>query len=182
MMNLKTLAVNFEYKVVGENGALKETQKGEALFMDNMYKVDLGSSTIYSNGKERWVYLKEVNEVTVYTVNPMEDGLIANPSTIFTIDEKEYSYKKLGETTEGKVTKVEVEFIPKEANAPYNHVKIVMDKATAAPFKIEYSGKDGNNITISISKFDTGAKANVNDFTFNAAKYPASLEMVDMRN
>lgn len=181
MMNLKNLAANFEYRVVGENGALKETQKGEALFMDNMYKVDLGSSTIYSNGKERWVYLKEVNEVTVYTVNPIEDGLMANPNAIFAIDEKEYNYKKLGETTEGKITKVEVEFIPKETNAPYNYVKIVMDKTTAIPYKIEYSGKDGDNITITISKFDTSVKASVNDFTFNAAKYPASLEVVDMR-
>ncbi|MDR1225380.1 MAG: outer membrane lipoprotein carrier protein LolA [Prevotellaceae bacterium] len=181
MQEYKALEVHFSYVLNNTAENIHDSQIGKALMSNGMYRLDIGSSVIYSNGATRWTYIKNANEVSISTPNPIEDGILGNPTALFIIDENDYKYKLLTEITAKDVTKVEVELTPKDATkTPYKSIILGLNKATAAPISIKYFGTDGNNLNIAIAKFNANVKPSTNDFVFDITKYPG-VEVVDMR-
>ncbi|MDR1415864.1 MAG: outer membrane lipoprotein carrier protein LolA [Prevotellaceae bacterium] len=181
MKNLKTVAIDFEYRY--ENAAEKadNRQQGQLLIMDKMYKLDWETSAIYCNGQLRWTYLKDVNEVTINTPSMVEDGIFADPSMLFSFDEKDYQHKLRSEraNVEGKVV-LEVDLFPKDKKTGYTSIRLQVEKATQLPVSIVYYGKNGSNVTVKIQKIDAAIKPTPADFTFDVKKRP-DVEVVDMR-
>ncbi|MDR0566371.1 MAG: outer membrane lipoprotein carrier protein LolA [Prevotellaceae bacterium] len=181
MQRLKTVAIDFEYQQASGADASALYRRGSLLIMDRMYKLDWGESAIYFNGQLRWTYLKGVNEVTINTPNPLEDGLFYDPAMLFSFDQKDYRHQLHPDrtTAAGKVV-VAVDLFPKDKNAAYTLISLQIDKATHLPLAIAYHGKDGSRVTIKVSKVDPAVKPTAADFTFDVAKHP-DVEVVDMR-
>ncbi|MDR1341861.1 MAG: outer membrane lipoprotein carrier protein LolA [Prevotellaceae bacterium] len=181
MKNLKTVSMDFEYRY--ENAAEKtdSRQQGRLLIMGKMYRLDWEASAIYCNGQLRWTYLKEVNEVTINTPNMLEDGIFADPSLLFSFDEKDYRHTLRSEqaSVEGKAV-LWIDLFPKDKKADYTSISLQVEKSTLLPVSIAYYGKNSGNVTVKIQKIDAAVKPTPADFTFNAKNYP-DVEVVDMR-
>ncbi len=180
MQKAKNVAISFEYVYENSTDQAKEREKGELLVKDNMYRLDWDASTIYFNGEVRWTYIKSANEVTITLPNPIEDGIFANPSALFSINEKDYKYKMRGEKALDGKPIVEVDLFPKDNKADYTNINLRLDKATLQPLSIIYYDKSGGSVYIAVKRFDTSVKTTLTDFTFDIKKHP-NVEVVDMR-
>ncbi|MDR2937625.1 MAG: outer membrane lipoprotein carrier protein LolA [Prevotellaceae bacterium] len=180
MQKAKTMSITFEYAYENKAEGTQQTQAGTLLLKDNMYRLDWDGTTIFFNGEARWTYLKAVNEVSISLPNPLEDGIFANPAALFSVDEKDYNTKLRSEKTVDGKTIVEVDLFPKDEQASFTNINLRMDKSTLHPVSIAYYDKSGDNIFISVKKFDTSVAPTPTDFTFDAKKHP-NVEVVDMR-
>jgi outer membrane lipoprotein-sorting protein len=179
MQEYKALEVHFSYVLNNAAENIHDSHSGKALMSNGMYRLDIGGNVIYSNGATRWTYIKSANEVTISTPNPIEDGILGNPTALFVIDENDYSYKLLTEIAEKNI--VEVELTPKDpAKTPYKSIILGLNKVAATPISVKYFGADGNNLNIIVSKFNPNVKPTAADFTFDVAKH-SGVEVVDMR-
>jgi outer membrane lipoprotein-sorting protein len=181
MQGLKTVSMSFEYRYENAAEGASDRRQGSLLIMGKMYRLDWGESAIYFNGQLRWTYLKSANEVTISAPNLLEDGIFADPSMLFSFDEKDYRYKQRSEqaSKEGKAI-VEIDLFPKDKKAAYTAIRLQLEKSTLLPASIVYSGKNGGNVTVQIHKIDPAVKPTLADFTFDAKKHP-DVEIVDMR-
>ena len=180
MQKAKNLSIAFEYVYENKAENLRQSDKGTLLLMGNMYKLDLDATAIFFNGETRWTYLKNANEVTISRPNPLEDGIFANPTALFALNEKDYNSKMRNEKVVDGKTILEVDLFPKDKLSMFTNINLRMNKSTLQPVSIACYDKSGGSVYISITAFDASVKPTPADFTFDVKKYP-NVEVVDMR-
>jgi outer membrane lipoprotein-sorting protein len=111
----------------------------------------------------------------------IEDGIFANPSMLFSLDEKDYRYKQhSSKSVGGEAAVTEIELFPKDEKAEYRRINLRLNKATLLPVSITYYAKNSVTISIAIRKIDASVKPTAADFTFPVDKHPGVM-IVDMR-
>jgi len=180
MQALKSASLDFEYTYENDRDNTRDVQRGSLLMAGSMYRLDRGQSVIYCNGTTRWTYLKDANEVTISQANVIEDGVFANPSLLFSFDDKDYVCKPRSDRREDGRTLLEVDLFPKDAKADYTNINLRLDKASLMPVRVAYYSKGGGSVTIRVDRVETAPKTAPSDFSFDAKKFP-DVEVVDMR-
>ncbi|MDR3286102.1 MAG: outer membrane lipoprotein carrier protein LolA [Prevotellaceae bacterium] len=158
-----------------ENGRV--TAKGKDF---SKFKITMPNSEIYCDGKTKWLYMKDVDEINITSTDFDSDEMNDNPVKFFTVDRKDmkYSYKKT--ITENQKELHEIDFYPKDKNAAYSILRLHIEKTTNHPLRIKYFGKDGNNYTINVDKITPNLTIDDKTFNFDTTKYPKA-EVVDLR-
>ena len=88
-------SIKAEFELVSEKkDKSKDTQKGKIQTKGSKYKLEIPGHEIYCDGKTVWDFIKDANEVQIKDMEVGGDDAL-NPSTIFTLYEKGYKYKRL---------------------------------------------------------------------------------------
>jgi outer membrane lipoprotein-sorting protein len=138
----------------------------------------------YSDGKTRWVYLEESNEVNISKRNnsdnlEAEERFFNNPISLFTIYKSGFKYLKFGtETIDGKIYQL-IDLSPDDINKPYFKIRCWISDSNDL-FMIRYFQKDGTRISFQFKNFRTNVKTNDTDFIFQVKDFPG-VEVIDMR-
>ncbi|RLD64385.1 MAG: outer membrane lipoprotein carrier protein LolA [Bacteroidetes bacterium] len=183
----KTIKSNFSYNMENLQDGVNETFEGTVFVKGNKYKILLMGTETYSNGKNRWVYMPDEEEVNLYEVEKkdrknknQDDDVLSNPRDLFNIYNKGFKYKYISEVVEDGRKLYLIELVPRNKKKNFFKIKVKIDKAKYQLYSIKYFSKDGNRYTIKIKNFKPNVKMQDDMFTFDTKAHP-DVEVVDMR-
>lgn len=166
----KTIKAGFTINIKNAQSSNSIKQSGTLYLKGKKFRINLTDQEIYCDGKTMWTYFKEENEVQITKYDPNNQEI--NPSEIFTIYEKGFDYKYVGETlVAGKKTQ-KIELTPQNKNKPYFKVKLNIDKASHKIVNMAVLNKNGVNSTYNITSFSSNLTMNDTFFKFDPKSKP----------
>jgi outer membrane lipoprotein carrier protein len=174
-------SVKAAFKITVENPAdkSKDVQSGTICLKGNKYRLEVAGQDIVTDGKTRWTYVKDANEVQIDNQKTDENAI--TPTNIFTMYEKGWQFKFTGEQTEKGMVYQLVELVPidpKKKNI--FKVKLTINKNDKFITNAKLFDKNGTVQTINVDKLTPDACSNDSLYSFNARQYPGA-EVVDLR-
>lgn len=174
-----TIVSEFSYSLVNKEKRINSTQNWKISIKGDKYKLDMGEQLVFFDGKTMWKLLKQDNEVEISTPGATDEAL--NPKNIFTMWEKGYKYKYVKEETmAGKVIHLIDLFPLNPKEKEFLSIRLFIDKASMQVIKSEIKGKNGNQYTYDIKKFNVNQTVDDGVFVFKLADYPG-VEVNDIR-
>lgn len=174
----KSLQASFKLSRLDQKTKKSDLFSGTITISGNRYSFTLQDQTVLCDGKTTWTYLKESNEVQI-SEDKLSEGAIS-PTTIFTMYEKGFRTRYLGEKKSGSKTTQQIELTPEDAKKNYFKIVLSIDKAGKFVSEAKIFEKNGGVLTYSIVKFLPNAAVTDDTFTFNKSKFPG-VEVVDLR-
>ncbi|MBK7851975.1 MAG: outer membrane lipoprotein carrier protein LolA [Bacteroidetes bacterium] len=177
--SFKSVKATFVISIENTKDKSKEEQKGTIYLKGNKYKLEIASQDVISDGKTRWTYVKDANEVQID--NQKTDENTISPSNIFTMYEKGWLFKFIGEQKEKGMVYQLVELVPVEPKKKNIYkVKLTINKNDKFISTAKIFDKNGSIQTITVEKLTPDVIIDDSPFTFTAGKYPGA-EIVDLR-
>lgn len=175
----KSLKATFTIASENPKDNKKDSQKGTIFLMGNRYKLEIAGQDVISDGKTRWTYVKDANEVQIDNLKVDENSI--TPSNIFTMYEKGWNSKFTGEQKKnGQIFQL-IELVPIDAKAKsVFKVKLSINKADKFISSAQIFDKNGNIQLITVDQFLPNAVSDESIFSFNASKFPGA-EVIDLR-
>ncbi len=177
--SFKSVKATFVITMENPKDNTKDVQKGTICLKGNKYRLEVAGQDIVSDGKTRWTYMKDANEVQID--NQKTDDNTITPANIFTMYEKGFLFKFVGEQNEKGMAYQLVELIPidpKKKN--FFKVKLSVNKNDKFVTTAKLFDKNGTIQTIAVDKLTPDACTDDSIYSFNVAKYPGA-EVVDLR-
>ncbi len=180
----KIVEISFSYVISYAETEKPEKYEGTFLAKGKKFKLEIDNTITYCNGKTRWVYLPESNEVNISNVEAseemeLEEQFMNDPLSIFRLYEMDFKYRMTGNVDyEGKNV-WQIDFMPNDKNKPYFKVRSWI-KDDYELMGIRYFQKDATIITMNILDNKADSKHKESEFEFNVADYP-DIEIIDLR-
>ncbi len=172
----KDMSIVFKYTIENKQQDISETHDGYAFMQGQKYKIIIPGNEIVSDGKTVWSILSDATEVTITEPSPDDDSMF-NPAKMFTIYEKGFKYRYLGEDGTNYV----IDLYPEKANEKnFSRVRLLVDKINSRLMGIQTFRKDGYIFTINVTHFNTNSGLSPEFFSFKKENY-SSFEIIDMR-
>jgi len=156
-----------------------ESFKGDVTVKGTKFRLKLAGQEVFNDGKTLSTYVKETNEVNVQDFDAAATGDI-NPAKIYTIYQKGYNYRYLGEQKQGGQAIDVVELTPEKKNTQVVNVQIAVNKKDNSIRSWKITDKTGKVTSYRIDRFTPNVGVNDAFFTFDKSKYPG-VEVVDLR-
>lgn len=177
--SFKSVKATFVITMENPKDKSKDVQKGTICLKGDKYKLEVAGQDIVSDGKTRWTYVKDANEVQIDNLKTDENAI--TPANIFTMYEKGFLFKFIGEQNEKGMTYQLVELVPVEPKKKnYFKVKLSINKNDKFITTAQLFDKNGTIQTISVDKLTPDACNDDGIYSFNASKYPGA-EVIDLR-
>jgi outer membrane lipoprotein-sorting protein len=178
--SLKGLKASFEFSYSESADGRSQSQSGEIAIKGDKYHLKLPEQEIFNNGKTVWTYIESGNykEVTINNAGDMEDEL--TPSSVYTIYQKGYNYRLIGEKNEKGAVIQEVELLAEKSNAPFKKVKLFVDKNKKDLMGWEIYDDQGGVFKYKFTSVNTEVDLSDAYFNFNPQKY-GKVEIIDLR-
>jgi len=155
--------------------------EGSFLLKGEMYKVLMYDMEIYYNGETLWNYIIEAGEVNVLTPpeEPDPDSYFENPIRFFTIYEKDFFYKYIGEETLEGINLHVIDLYPKDLKRSFTRIRIMISKEKLELYSAKLFGKNKIHYILKILNF---ASKDIPDeaFVFDTASHP-DVDIIDLR-
>lgn len=174
-----SFSIEFSLTMENKEEDIKETSNGCADIQDGKYKVCLMGTETYFDGKTRYSYIKDAEEVNISEVDEDDESML-NPAKIFDLYKTGFNYKVAKEGTEKGKAIVEIELIPNDESVEYKSAIVKIEKSTSHILSFTTIGKEGNNVTIKLVKLLKDRKFNNGHFIFDTKGHP-DVEVIDMR-
>ena len=176
--SMKSLSASFKITTLDQKDKTTNSQAGSLVVKGDKYRLVLKGQEVIGDGKTVWTYIKESNEVQINEASENPDNI--SPTTIFTIYEKGFSTKYIGEKTEGTKTLQQIELVPDDQKKSYFKIQLFIDKKEKMISSAKIYNKNGTHYTYGIEQFKANPEAPDNLFSFDQSKYPG-VEVVDLR-
>lgn len=152
----------------------QSTETGTIKLSGNKYTASFLGNTIYCDGKSISIYQKEINEVTI---NSIEDAgnEILNISKFITEANTKFRPKLIREEKGSYI----IDLTPK-TKSEYTKIRLIVNKQTTRISSMEINYKGGNTYSYTISNYKTKVQSKDSDYSFNSKEYP-SVNVVDLR-
>lgn len=180
----KSILTSVDYKLENPEEKNNETLNGKLLMKGNKFKFTIDQTETYCDGKTKWVYLIESDEVNVSNVVQADDldpeeQFINNPLSIFSFYKKDFKYVLKGKEKIDTKNSTVIDLTPENLKKPYFKIRLwILDNYDI--YAIKYFQKDGIRINLFFKDFKTNIKAENSDFIFDKKKYP-NVEIIDLR-
>ena len=174
----KSLSASFKLSRVDQKTKASENFSGTIVLNGPKFQFVLNNQTVMSDGASTWTFLKESNEVQI-SESKLVEGAIS-PTNIFTMYEKGFKTKYIGDKKEKSGTVQQIELTPDDTKKNYFKILLSIDKAGQFVKEAKIYEKSGAILTYSIVKFTPNSPVNDNMFVFDTKKYPG-VEVIDLR-
>ena len=174
----KSLEASFKLDRLDQKSKKTESFTGTILLSGTRFNFVMSDQSVMSDGTTTWTYLKESNEVQISEAKTTEGAI--SPTTIFTMYEKGFKSKYLGEKTSAGKQVQQIELTPEDTKKNYFKIILNIDKTAKYVSEARIFEKNGGILTYSIVKFTPNAAVTNDNFSFNKAKDPG-VEVVDLR-
>ncbi len=177
--SMKGFTANFDFTYQDGSGS-GDRQTGDIAVKGNQYRLKLPDQEIFNNGKTVWTFIQTdtYKEVTINDVTQMEGEL--TPSNIFRMYETGFTYKLLADKTfQGKASQV-VELVAEKANAPFQKVRLMIDKTTKDLLGWEMFDGQGGVFAYTFKNLKAQSSLADSYFAFDVKQYPG-IEVIDLR-
>jgi outer membrane lipoprotein-sorting protein len=175
----KSVRSSFTITVENPKDKSKTTEKGTLYIKGSKYKLDIAGQEVISDGKTRWTFVKDANEVQID--NQRTDENTITPTNIFTMYEKGWQSRYMGEKKLGTQAVHEIELIPVDPKKKnIFKVKLTINKTDKSILVAKMFDKNGSIQTITVDKFIPEGASDETIFVYSATKYPGA-DVVDLR-
>ena len=174
----KSLSASFKLSRVDQKTKASENFSGTILLNGPKFQFVLNNQTVMSDGASTWTFLKESNEVQISESKAVEGAI--SPTNIFTMYEKGFKTKYIGDKKEKSGTVQQIELKPDDTKKNYFKILLHIDKAGQFVKEAKIYETSGAILTYSIVKFTPNSPVNDNMFVFDAKKYPG-VDVIDLR-
>jgi len=185
----KVSAINKEYSSVkaeftfnmdNAEEDVHESSDGNIILKDNKYRLYLMDVYTYFDGKTIYQHLVDAEEVNIKEPDEDDEEAGLNPTQIFTLYETGFKFSYVEEQKTPAGTFHVIDLFPLDEERPFSRIRLHIDTKSLEMKSLVSIGKDGNNITIKIKKFEPNVELKDSDFVFDQAANP-DVEVVDMR-
>ena len=171
----KSIKAQFTLSIENTKNNTKDSQKGILYLKGQKYKLEIAGQDILSDGKTRWTFVKDANEVQIDNQKVDENAI--TPANVFTIYEKGWLSKYTGDEKDSNL----IELIPTDAKSKYIFkVKLTINKIQKTITSAKVFEKNGSVQTITVDKFTVDGATDETIYVFNNIKYPGA-EIIDLR-
>ncbi|HAH22622.1 MAG TPA: gliding motility protein [Prolixibacteraceae bacterium] len=179
--SLPSIDAKFSFEMNNKKENIQEKSSGSIILKDKKYKLNIPQMglQVTCDGKTIWTYMLHSNEVSISTLDEETDDLM-DPSRIFTIYERGFNYKYLGESVDDAVPVYNIELTPQKSTGDIRTIKLMINKQKNLIHGANMTGKDGNQYNVSIKEFKTDGVFKDSDFVFDPKQYKG-VEIVDLR-
>jgi outer membrane lipoprotein-sorting protein len=179
--SLASLEARFSFEMNNQAENIQEKSNGTIILKDKKYKLNIPQMglQVTCDGKTIWTYMINSNEVSISNLDEATDELM-DPSKIFTIYERGFNYKFVGDAVDGGVPVYNIDLTPQKPTGDVQKIRIMIDKQKMLIRGANMTGKDGNKYNVLVNQFKTDGVYNDSDFVFDPKKYKG-IEVVDMR-
>lgn len=177
-----SISSDFTYTIENKAKKTSETHTGKLISKGAKFKLEVANQTIINDGKTSWTILPESKEIQINTVTASDKDENVNPSNIFTIYEKGFKYQfEKEQTSKAGVVQQVIKLFPTDPKKKNFHQAILtIDKLKKQIISLKVFGKDGQDVTYTVKKFESNTVATDAVFTFAQANYKG-YEIVDLR-
>ena len=179
--SLASIEAKFSFEMSNKAEGISEKSSGTIVLKNKKYKLNIPQMglQVYCDGKTIWTYMLHANEVSISNLDESTDDLM-DPVRIFTIYERGFNYKYLGESVDGGVPVYNIDLIPQKETGDIHSIKLMIDKQKMLIHGANMTGKDGNQYNVAIKEFKTDGVFKDSDFVFNPLLHKG-VEIVDLR-
>jgi outer membrane lipoprotein-sorting protein len=152
---------------------------GTVLQQKDMFFIDAGALQIISDGKSRWIFDKEANEVNLYDATSA-DGPQTPLEMLQMYKENDYIYRITGEGEEASVPVQYIEFKPLDKGSELAKARLSVRTGDRQPVRLELFEKGGARTDLQIGGIEAGKVLPGSYYTFNAEEHP-NVHIEDLR-
>jgi len=154
------------------------TQEGSVQIEGDRFHLDLGDYVIYCDGESVWTFEPEMNECYLDDMETMrEEGM--DPSQLFTVWEEDFRREWMGRAQIGDKDCAHVNLYAGE-DKPYHTLQLFIDDTALEIVRIVMKGREGSDVTYTVTSFSTSLEVKPGMFTFPADKHPG-VDLIDNR-
>ena len=154
------------------------THEGSVQIDGDRFHLDLGDYVIYCDGESVWTFEPEMNECYLDDMETMrEEGM--DPAQLFTIWEENFRREWMGRTQIGDKYCAHVNLYAGE-DKPYHTLQLFIDDEALEIVRIVMKGREGSDVTYTVTSFSTSLEVKPGMFTFPAEKHPG-VDLIDNR-
>lgn len=179
--SLASLNAKFSFEMNNKAQNIQEKYIGDIVLKNKKYKLNIPQMglQVFCDGETIWTYTVNSNEVNISGIDESTDEMM-DPAKLFTIYEKGYNYKYLGESVHEGVAVYNIDLTPQKPSGDIQKIKIMIDKQKMLIHGANMTGKDGNIYTLQVNQLKTDGVFKDSDFVFDPKKYKG-IEVIDMR-
>lgn len=177
----KTMSADFVFSMVNEEMDINEQNEGSIKVKGQRYVVLLPGVgvEVYSDGNTVWNYMKDGNQVTITNMDDSGSELM-DPTSIFSIYERGFRSKFIGEKNEDGKTIYQIELYPDSDEYQVEKIELFIEKTTMMLEKATLFGTDDNLYAILVKKMETNQDFPDAIFVFDKSKH-GDVEEIDLR-
>ena len=154
------------------------TQEGSVQIEGDRFHLDLGDYVIYCDGESVWTFEPEMNECYLDDMETMrEEGM--DPSQLFTVWEEDFRREWMGRAQVGDKDCAHVNLYAGE-DKPYHTLQLFIDDSALEIVRIVMKGREGSDVTYTVTSFSTTLEVKRGMFTFPSEKHPG-VDLIDNR-
>ncbi len=170
--DLKSLESTFTLSMFSKADDIDEKYTGKVFLKGQKYKIDTDMMEVICDNTKRYIWMKEPNEITINLYEP--DGeTIESPAQLFTIYQKNFFYRLIGDEKVGIKSLKKIELIPQKVKeSQYKRVFLFVDEASNQISRAIIESKDGITYTWEIKEFKANISVDEKMFVFDKTKYP----------
>ena len=171
------------YKVsfsVTSDGDFDDLQ-GKFVVSGPRFYIDIYDSEVFCDGKIKYTYSRQNNEVLIENLDQADNSIISNPTRIFSLYDSGFAHRYLG-TKVWKNYNVDVlELTPKSGMLGNATIKLFVDQRSGLPVFVIYKMLSSQTeINIEITKFESNVPVDDSTFRFDKSRYKG-VEVIDFR-
>ena len=171
-----SISIEFEYLFRNKNAGINEKSSGRLELKENNFRIEMPKQLIINNGSTHWIYLKEMNEVTIMDYDP-EDEDAMNPNKLFTIYNEDYKNTYVQANSVNGERMHIIDLFPKKSSSIMK-IRLTINSLKNQISILELYDKNGGVYTYNIKDFK--ANLEIAPFTFDTTKY-TDVEVIDLR-
>ncbi len=169
----KAITSNITIKSLTSKGKDNGTKNGTITYKNKKYVLKQGKTEVICDGTK--VYNYDGSKTITITGADEAESLLSPQKLFSNFYDKDFNYKLISSAG----ATYQVELTPVDSRKSFAKVNLFIDKTKNMFTKVNILDKGNNTTTISLSNLNTNAAINDNIFTFNKAKYPADVEILD---
>lgn len=178
----KTISAEFSSRMVNKKDGVNVKRSGKLKMKGDKFFLDIGEQKVFCNGKTRWVFLENDNEVQIKEAkDSAESSAIISPTDLFTIWEKDFKYKYSKRIQEDGRTYHVIDLYPENpGDKAFHTIELMIDNEKEEIHQVTVKGKQGNDYIYELEKLRMGIPIDKKTFVFHPSEHPG-VEKIDLR-
>ena len=162
-----SISIEFDHIFTNKNAGLNKKNSGTLILKGEQFRIDMEKQLIINNGTTHWIYLKEMNELTIMDYDSEdEDALI--PNKLFTVYNEDYKIAYVhAKSINGERMHI-IDLFPKESG-PIMKIRLTINALKNQINILALYDKNGGVYTYNIKNFKSNGLKNKNP-TFEPRK------------
>lgn len=175
--------VTFDYTFESLQENQENTESGSLILQEDKFRLTVGESAVFCDGKTLWNHMESVNEVYISDAeenNADDEFFLSNPAELFTFYREDFKYRLTRDVSyEGKEYH-EIDLFPDDLNKSYHTIKLLISKKDCRLFSAQALGKHGENHTVMLRDYQKKVPVTEGTFVFDPSAHPG-VEVIDTR-